>query len=139
MFHYRGVFILTYISNNSFYFPFRCELFFQLGYVFSLILHPTFRDFCFHIYIFMYLFIKLVLWFRFRDTSSSCDASSKRYVITNPPDDFSLLPTDQVCALTLLRFLIVGMENIVEMKKKIASPLVVPYVTRPILTNEIKK
>lgn len=28
--------------------------------------------------------------------SSSCDASSKRYVITNPPDDFSLLPTDQV-------------------------------------------
>lgn len=34
--------------------------------------------------------------YRFRDTSSSCDASSKRYVITNPPDDFSLLPTDQV-------------------------------------------
>ncbi|KAJ6637348.1 Calcium-activated potassium channel slowpoke, partial [Pseudolycoriella hygida] len=32
--------------------------------------------------------------YRFRDTSSSCDASSKRYVITNPPDDFSLLPTD---------------------------------------------
>lgn len=36
--------------------------------------------------------------YRFRDTSSSCDASSKRYVITNPPDDFSLLPTDQVSA-----------------------------------------
>lgn len=34
--------------------------------------------------------------YRFRDTSSSCDASSKRYVITNPPDDFCLLPTDQV-------------------------------------------
>lgn len=34
--------------------------------------------------------------YRFRDTSSSCDASSKRYVITNPPDDFQLLPTDQV-------------------------------------------
>lgn len=34
--------------------------------------------------------------YRFRDTSSSCDASSKRYVITNPPDDFHLLPTDQV-------------------------------------------
>nr|XP_033325288.1 calcium-activated potassium channel slowpoke isoform X38 [Megalopta genalis] len=34
--------------------------------------------------------------YRFRDTSSSCDASSKRYVITNPPDDFTLLPTDQV-------------------------------------------
>lgn len=38
--------------------------------------------------------------YRFRDTSSSCDASSKRYVITNPPDDFSLLPTDQVKYLT---------------------------------------
>ncbi|CAG7731961.1 unnamed protein product, partial [Allacma fusca] len=33
---------------------------------------------------------------RFRDTSSSPDASSKRYVITNPPDDFTMLPTDQV-------------------------------------------
>ncbi|TGZ52787.1 Calcium-activated potassium channel slowpoke [Temnothorax longispinosus] len=33
------------------------------------------------------------------DTSSSCDASSKRYVITNPPDDFTLLPTDQVFVL----------------------------------------
>ncbi|XP_054269080.1 calcium-activated potassium channel slowpoke-like isoform X2 [Macrosteles quadrilineatus] len=40
--------------------------------------------------------------YRFRDTSSSCDASSKRYVITNPPDDFSLLPTDQ--AFVLLPF-----------------------------------
>lgn len=39
--------------------------------------------------------------FRFRDTSSSCDASSKRYVITNPPDDFSLLPTDQVRCVAL--------------------------------------
>ncbi|XP_049855945.1 calcium-activated potassium channel slowpoke isoform X2 [Schistocerca gregaria] len=37
--------------------------------------------------------------YRFRDTSSSCDASTKRYVITNPPDDFSLLPTDQVFVL----------------------------------------
>ncbi|KYN07932.1 Calcium-activated potassium channel slowpoke [Cyphomyrmex costatus] len=37
--------------------------------------------------------------YRFRDTSSSCDASSKRYVITNPPDDFTLLPTDQVSHL----------------------------------------
>nr|CAD7256146.1 unnamed protein product [Timema shepardi] len=37
--------------------------------------------------------------YRFRDTSSSCDASSKRYVITNPPDDFQLLPTDQVFVL----------------------------------------
>lgn len=40
--------------------------------------------------------------YRFRDTSSSCDASSKRYVITNPPDDFSLLPTDQVGILTTI-------------------------------------
>lgn len=40
--------------------------------------------------------------YRFRDTSSSCDASSKRYVITNPPDDFSLLPTDQVTFLNIL-------------------------------------
>ena len=36
------------------------------------------------------------LIFRFRDTSSSPNASSKRYVITNPPDDFTMLPTDQV-------------------------------------------
>ena len=43
-------------------------------------------------------FISHTFWrfFRFRDTSSSFDASSKRYVITNPPDDFNLLPTDQV-------------------------------------------
>merc|ERR1711981_1147930 len=37
--------------------------------------------------------------YRFRDTSSSFDASSKRYVITNPPDDFGLLTTDQVYVL----------------------------------------
>jgi len=35
--------------------------------------------------------------YRFRDTSSSFNASSKRYVITNPPGTFKLLPTDQVC------------------------------------------
>jgi potassium large conductance calcium-activated channel subfamily M alpha protein 1 len=35
----------------------------------------------------------------FRDTANSIDASSKRYVITNPPDDFTLLPTDQVFVL----------------------------------------
>jgi hypothetical protein len=34
--------------------------------------------------------------FRFRDTANTFDASSKRYVITNPPSDFNLLPTDQV-------------------------------------------
>jgi potassium large conductance calcium-activated channel subfamily M alpha protein 1 len=37
--------------------------------------------------------------YRFRDTANSIDASSKRYVITNPPDDFTLLPTDQVYVL----------------------------------------
>ncbi|TRY80926.1 hypothetical protein TCAL_08819 [Tigriopus californicus] len=37
--------------------------------------------------------------YRFRDTSSSFDASSKRYVITNPPGEFALLPTDQVFVL----------------------------------------
>ena len=39
--------------------------------------------------------VTLVL-FRFRDTSTSLNASSKRYVITNPPGNFKLLPTDQV-------------------------------------------
>ncbi|XP_043234367.1 calcium-activated potassium channel slowpoke-like isoform X11 [Amphibalanus amphitrite] len=37
--------------------------------------------------------------YRFRDTNSSPDASTKRYVITNPPGDFALLPTDQVFVL----------------------------------------
>ncbi|XP_064622887.1 calcium-activated potassium channel slo-1-like isoform X8 [Lineus longissimus] len=38
--------------------------------------------------------------YRFRDTNSSVRSpSSKRYVITNPPDDFALLPTDQVFCL----------------------------------------
>jgi len=32
----------------------------------------------------------------FRDTANTFDASSKRYVITNPPTDFALLPSDQV-------------------------------------------
>ena len=35
--------------------------------------------------------------FRFRDNSAGPDAPGKRYVITNPPNDFNLLPTDQVC------------------------------------------
>merc|ERR1719447_2058030 len=35
----------------------------------------------------------------FRDKANSYDASSKRYVITNPPVDFQLLPTDQVFVL----------------------------------------
>jgi len=34
--------------------------------------------------------------YRFRDTANAFDASSKRYVITNPPTDFNLLPSDQV-------------------------------------------
>ena len=33
---------------------------------------------------------------RFRDNASSADASSKRYIITAPQDDFILLPSDQV-------------------------------------------
>merc|ERR1719260_572489 len=38
--------------------------------------------------------------YRLRDsTMSSAEASSKRYVITNPPYDFGLLPTDQVYVL----------------------------------------
>ncbi|CAL4058638.1 unnamed protein product, partial [Meganyctiphanes norvegica] len=31
--------------------------------------------------------------------STSCESASKRYVITNPPDDFQLLPSDHVYAL----------------------------------------
>jgi len=37
--------------------------------------------------------------YRFRDNSSSVDASSKRYIITAPQDDFILLPSDQVFVL----------------------------------------
>merc|ERR1719397_1276933 len=37
--------------------------------------------------------------YRFRDKANSYDASSKRYVITNPPNDFNLLPSDQVFVL----------------------------------------
>lgn len=42
--------------------------------------------------------------FRFRDTSNSPDASSKRYVITNPPDDFAILSSDQVHIFILLEY-----------------------------------
>merc|ERR1719250_158863 len=35
----------------------------------------------------------------FRDNASSVDASSKRYIITAPQDDFILLPSDQVFVL----------------------------------------
>jgi hypothetical protein len=37
-----------------------------------------------------------ILTKRFRDTTNSFNASAKRYVITNPPYNFKLLPTDQV-------------------------------------------
>jgi len=37
--------------------------------------------------------------YRFRDNASSVDASSKRYIITAPQDDFILLPSDQVFVL----------------------------------------
>ena len=33
---------------------------------------------------------------RFRDKSSLSESSNKRYVITNPPSDFNLLPSDHV-------------------------------------------
>ena len=38
---------------------------------------------------------------RLRDPNITVEASSKRYVITNPPYDFGLLPTDQVSGCTL--------------------------------------
>jgi len=37
--------------------------------------------------------------YRLRDPNITVEASSKRYVITNPPYDFGLLPTDQVYVL----------------------------------------
>ena len=49
--------------------------------------------------------IKFNIWQRLRDAAltSTVDATSKRYVITNPPFDFGLLPTDQVrlCIVTI--------------------------------------
>ena len=46
---------------------------------------------------------------RFRDKNdTSADSSNKRYVITNPPADFNLLPSDQV-------------HNIIERKDSINS------------------
>ncbi|XP_067671059.1 calcium-activated potassium channel slowpoke-like isoform X3 [Haliotis asinina] len=43
--------------------------------------------------------------YRFRDTSESVKSpSSKRYVIANPPEDFKLLPTDQVYCLQPFNF-----------------------------------
>ena len=34
--------------------------------------------------------------YRFRDTSGAAEASSKRYVITNPPNELILIPSDMV-------------------------------------------
>ncbi|XP_041362291.1 calcium-activated potassium channel slowpoke-like isoform X2 [Gigantopelta aegis] len=43
--------------------------------------------------------------YRFRDTNESVKSpSSKRYVIANPPEDFKLLPTDQVYCLQPFNF-----------------------------------
>jgi len=41
--------------------------------------------------------------YRFRDLTSTValDPYGKRYVITNPPDDFRLLPTDKVSYIQL--------------------------------------
>ena len=41
-------------------------------------------------------YISLYISPRLRDPTIAVEASSKRYVITNPPYDFGLLPTDQV-------------------------------------------
>ncbi len=35
--------------------------------------------------------------YRFRDTTGLNEASSKRYVITNPPNELILIPSDMVC------------------------------------------
>jgi potassium large conductance calcium-activated channel subfamily M alpha protein 1 len=35
--------------------------------------------------------------YRFRDTTGVADASAKRYVITNPPNELILIPSDMVC------------------------------------------
>lgn len=61
--------------------------------------------------------------YRFRDTSSSCDASSKRYVITNPPDDFSLLPTDQVRVNGIHNSIILEYYFFAYLKKKVRETL----------------
>ncbi|XP_035205045.1 calcium-activated potassium channel slowpoke-like [Stegodyphus dumicola] len=37
--------------------------------------------------------------YRYRDTSSSFEASTKRYVITNPPTEFPLIPSDKIFVL----------------------------------------
>jgi len=61
--------------------------------------------------------ILLIGLYRFRDTNSTtASPSSKRYVITNPPDDFPLLPTDVVFCLR--PFDIVKRESGTKRKKK---------------------
>jgi len=37
--------------------------------------------------------------YRFRDKATTSESSNKRYVITNPPAEFNLLPSDQVFVL----------------------------------------
>ncbi|XP_075589226.1 calcium-activated potassium channel slo isoform X10 [Dermatophagoides farinae] len=37
--------------------------------------------------------------YRFRDTSGTAEASTKRYVITNPPNDLILIPSDMIFVL----------------------------------------
>jgi len=48
--------------------------------------------------------------YRFRDVSCTIAASphAKRYVITSPPDDFRLLPTDKASSSTVVRVGIAG-------------------------------
>ncbi|RUS73310.1 hypothetical protein EGW08_018921 [Elysia chlorotica] len=53
--------------------------------------------------------------YRFRDTNESVRSpSSKRYVITNPPEDFSLLPTDQAFCLQPFNY----NDNLRKMKRR---------------------
>ena len=77
---------------------------FSLSKIFHIEFHCTFKSIGYSY--FMVSFISIALFSigflifhhcpRFRDKSSSAESSNKRYVITNPPADFNLLPSDQV-------------------------------------------
>lgn len=46
--------------------------------------------------------------YRYRDTTAT-EASSKRYVITNPPIEFILMPSDMVSIVLAVTFLLRGL------------------------------
>ncbi|KAI1285718.1 Calcium-activated potassium channel slowpoke [Halotydeus destructor] len=52
--------------------------------------------------------------YRFRDTSGLNEASSKRYVVTNPPGEFVLIPTDMI-------FVLFPFDDSKDLKKKMAK------------------